>query len=262
MKDTAPIGLGIIAVAALFGIVAAGVAFVAFDFALAGAVFIGGIVAVIAAIVLLLGWREPNPLPGETSVTQAAAPQSTAPAPAETNTAAPVAAAPAAAAAPSASTAATVADAPKVKPSTPLAGQEELAAKKGDWRYEAADTGAKPAAPAAAAAAAPEPAPAAAVPAGEAAKPEFLSQARDGGPDDLKQIKGVGPKLEKTLHGMGIFHFDQISVWGPAEQAWIDDNLEGFKGRATRDNWVEQAKVLAAGGQTEFSKKVEKGSVY
>ena len=97
---------------------------------------------------------------------------------------------------------------------------------------------------------------------GEAQKPTFLSEARGGKPDDLKQIKGVGPKLEKTLHGMGIFHFDQIAGWGPAELAWMDDNLEGFKGRASRDDWVPQAKTLAAGGATEFSKKVDKGDVY
>lgn len=108
---------------------------------------------------------------------------------------------------------------------------------------------------------APEPAPVAETVESDGT-PEFLNEAREGGPDDLKQIKGVGPKLEKTLHGMGIFHFDQISTWGPKEQAWMDDNLEGFKGRATRDNWVEQAKVLAAGGETEFSKKVEDGDVY
>ena len=42
----------------------------------------------------------------------------------------------------------------------------------------------------------------------------------------------------------------------------MDDNLAGFKGRATRDNWVEQAKTLAAGGTTEFSSKVKKGNVY
>jgi predicted flap endonuclease-1-like 5' DNA nuclease len=106
------------------------------------------------------------------------------------------------------------------------------------------------------------PAPVADAPAAAASTPEFLKEAREGGPDDLKQIKGVGPKLEKTLHGMGIFHFDQIAEWGPSEQAWIDDNLAGFKGRATRDEWVPQAKTLAAGGTTAFSKKVDKGGVY
>jgi predicted flap endonuclease-1-like 5' DNA nuclease len=61
---------------------------------------------------------------------------------------------------------------------------------------------------------------------------------------------------------MGIYHFDQIGGWGPTELAWMDDNLAGFKGRASRDEWVPQAKTLAAGGTTEFSKKVDKGGVY
>ena len=77
-------------------------------------------------------------------------------------------------------------------------------------------------------------------------KPVFLAEAREGGPDDLKRIKGIGPKLELMLHGMGVFHFDQIAVWTEAELAWVDDNLEGFKGRASRDNWIPQAKAFAA----------------
>jgi len=61
---------------------------------------------------------------------------------------------------------------------------------------------------------------------------------------------------------MGFFHFDQVAAWPAQEVAWVDANLEGFKGRVSRDNWVEQAKLLAAGGETAFSKKVEKGGVY
>ncbi len=102
----------------------------------------------------------------------------------------------------------------------------------------------------------PKPTPVAKAPAAsDAGTPKFLSAAREGGPDDLKLIKGVGPKLEKTLHEMGLYHFDQIASWGPKEQAWMDGNLAGFKGRATRDEWVGQAKTLAAGGETAFSKK-------
>lgn len=76
-------------------------------------------------------------------------------------------------------------------------------------------------------------------------KPEGLSGPRSGGADDLKTIKGIGPKLEKMLHGMGFYHFDQIANWGSSELAWVDENLEGFKGRASRDNWISQAKKLA-----------------
>ncbi len=61
---------------------------------------------------------------------------------------------------------------------------------------------------------------------------------------------------------MGFYHFDQVAAWTEAEVAWVDDNLEGFKGRVTRDEWVSQAKLLAAGGETDFSKKVDEGDVY
>jgi NADH-quinone oxidoreductase subunit E len=78
-------------------------------------------------------------------------------------------------------------------------------------------------------------------------KPRTMSKPRKAGPDDLKLIKGVGPKLETTLNDMGFFHFDQIAKWGQDELAWVDENLEGFKGRASRDNWVDQAGRLARG---------------
>ena len=84
----------------------------------------------------------------------------------------------------------------------------------------------------------------------------------DGKPDNLKEIKGIGPKLEKLCNSMGFYHFDQIAGWTDQEVAWVNANLEGFKGRVSRDKWVDQAKILAAGGETEFSKRVEKGGVY
>ncbi|MBL4811941.1 MAG: hypothetical protein JKX69_06175 [Rhodobacteraceae bacterium] len=96
----------------------------------------------------------------------------------------------------------------------------------------------------------------------EQTKPELLTAAREGGADDLKQIKGVGPKMEGLLHDLGVFHFDQVASWQAGEVAWVDANLEGFKGRITRDTWVEQARLLATGAETEFSKRVSKGKVY
>jgi predicted flap endonuclease-1-like 5' DNA nuclease len=79
--------------------------------------------------------------------------------------------------------------------------------------------------------------------------------------DDLKRIKGIGPKLEAMLHTMDVRHFDQIAAWSPAEVAWMDANLEGFRGRVSRDDWVGQARVLAGGGDTDFSRRVERGDV-
>ena len=96
----------------------------------------------------------------------------------------------------------------------------------------------------------------------DAIRPEALSAARDWGADDLKMITGVGPKLEIMLNELGFYHFDQIAGWSAAEVAWVNDNLAGFKGRVSRDNWVEQARKLASGQETEFSKRVSDGDVY
>jgi NADH-quinone oxidoreductase subunit E len=82
-------------------------------------------------------------------------------------------------------------------------------------------------------------------------KPKTLKAARKSGADDLKRIKGVGPKLEKLLNSLGFFHFDQVASWSENEMAWVDQNLEGFKGRATRDNWVAQAKELMSSQETD-----------
>jgi predicted flap endonuclease-1-like 5' DNA nuclease len=91
-----------------------------------------------------------------------------------------------------------------------------------------------------------------------AGRPAGLSAPRDGGPDDLKLIKGIGPKIEALLNRHGYYHFDQLAGWSEAELAWVDANVEGFNGRASREDWVGQARLLAAGGSTEHSRRVEK----
>lgn len=93
-----------------------------------------------------------------------------------------------------------------------------------------------------------DPVPMAAAVAAMAVKPAMLAQARDNRPDDLTIIRGIGPKLEQVLQGMGVFHFDQIANWQASELVWMDANLAGFCGRASRDGWVVQAQVLARGG--------------
>ena len=166
----------------------------------------------------------------------------------------------------STSTAAAPAATP-VKSNTTLAGEEELASRKGEWKYEAPAKEKAPAKKAAAKKAPAKKAPAKKAAAPEAAtdagtKPATLDKPRAGGADDLKMIKGVGPKLEEMLHSLGFYHYDQVAAWKDAEVAWVDQNLKGFKGRATRDAWVEQAKLLAAGEETEFSKRASKDGTY
>ena len=95
----------------------------------------------------------------------------------------------------------------------------------------------------------------------EEAAPETLKEARGGKPDDLKLLKGVGPKLEQTLNELGFFHFDQIAKWTEAEVAWVDSRLK-FKGRIERDGWIAQAAQLASGEETEFAKKAKDDGRY
>ncbi|PWJ12474.1 NADH-quinone oxidoreductase subunit E [Jannaschia seohaensis] len=92
-------------------------------------------------------------------------------------------------------------------------------------------------------------------------KPETLSAPRESGADDLTRISGIGPKLAALCNRLGFYHFDQIAAWSAEEVAWVDQNLEGFKGRVTRDEWVKQAKILAEGGETEFSARHDRGEV-
>ena len=95
----------------------------------------------------------------------------------------------------------------------------------------------------------------------EGNRPELLSSSRDGNADDLKEISGIGLKIEEALNELGIFHFDQIASWTTDNAKWIDNYLV-FKGRVIREDWIGQAKLLAAGGSTEFSRKVKKGDKY
>jgi predicted flap endonuclease-1-like 5' DNA nuclease len=83
--------------------------------------------------------------------------------------------------------------------------------------------------------------------AAEAGKPAMLYGSRPDAVDDLKLIKGVGPKLEKELNGLGLYTFAQIATLTPENLAWVDDNLSSIKGRSLRDDWVGQAAALLEG---------------
>ncbi|MGL4609317.1 MAG: NADH-quinone oxidoreductase subunit J [Trueperaceae bacterium] len=67
--------------------------------------------------------------------------------------------------------------------------------------------------------------------------------------DDLKRIKGITPKLERLLHKNGIYTFSQIATMNESQVQALDGKLEEFKGRITRDNWIEQVKQLGEGQQ-------------
>ena len=79
-----------------------------------------------------------------------------------------------------------------------------------------------------------------------------------GPPDELTRMKGVGPKVVAMLNGMGVTRYDQIAAWTEADVARVDAQLGAFKGRIVRDQWVEQARLLAAGDTAGYEAKFGK----
>jgi predicted flap endonuclease-1-like 5' DNA nuclease len=73
--------------------------------------------------------------------------------------------------------------------------------------------------------------------------------------DDLKRIKGVGPKLEKLLNSLGVTSYSQIAAWDDDEIDRIDTQLGTFAGRIRRDDWPAQAAYLAAGDTAGFEQR-------
>jgi predicted flap endonuclease-1-like 5' DNA nuclease len=78
--------------------------------------------------------------------------------------------------------------------------------------------------------------------------------------DDLKRIRGIGVMIDKKLASLGVTTYEQVANWTAADIARISQILD-FKGRIERENWVEQARILGCGGQTEFSRRVDRGEV-
>ncbi len=64
--------------------------------------------------------------------------------------------------------------------------------------------------------------------------------------NDLKQIKGIGPKLERDLNALGYQRFEQIAKLTDAEVERIEAQIR-FKGRISREDWIGQAKLLLRG---------------
>ena len=79
-----------------------------------------------------------------------------------------------------------------------------------------------------------------------------------GPPDDLVQLKGIGPKLAALLNQRGIIRFDQIAKLTPAQVDDLDDALGAFRGRLARDRVVDQADYLAHGDIDGFEQRYGK----
>ena len=78
----------------------------------------------------------------------------------------------------------------------------------------------------------------------DARQPHALSDRPANGGDDLTEIEGIDPDVRDMLNKLGIWQFNQIASWDADEVAWIDANLSGHEDRATRSDWVGQARRL------------------
>jgi predicted flap endonuclease-1-like 5' DNA nuclease len=86
---------------------------------------------------------------------------------------------------------------------------------------------------------------------------EIGSAGRIAVPSDLKRIRGIGVLIEKKLHSLGVTSYQHVANWTASDIDRISQSLD-FKGRIERENWGEQARILAAGGQTEFSRRFDR----
>jgi predicted flap endonuclease-1-like 5' DNA nuclease len=220
-------------IAAAIGLVAFGALVVIGKFDLTPAAAMAAVVALVAGLILGMPWGAKAPSAPIPAADPVAAPAS---AVAEAMPASFVSAPPAVAPA-----------APKAAAAKPAAKAKAEAKPKAAPKTKAAAT-AKPAAKPKAAA---KPKPV------KPAGPERLSAPRKGKADDLKEIEGIGPAMEKLVNGMGFYHFDQIASWSDADVALVDSEMKTFKGRITRDKWVAQAKIIVAEGLEAFRERAK-----
>lgn len=76
-----------------------------------------------------------------------------------------------------------------------------------------------------------------------------------GPADNLLLIKGVGPGLVRLLNGLGVHRFDDIASWMPEDIEMINSHLGQYRGAIIRDEWIQQARLLALGDIDAFQQR-------
>ena len=76
--------------------------------------------------------------------------------------------------------------------------------------------------------------------------------------DDLERIKGIDPDTAAALRAHGVRRYTEIANWSNADVQRVDAAL-GLQGRITRENWIEQAQILARGGETAYTRERAQG---
>ena len=77
------------------------------------------------------------------------------------------------------------------------------------------------------------------------ADPSAAPVARAVDPEDLQQIRGIGPALARKLNALGIHRLQQLADLTEADADELDAQMK-FPGRIRRDQSIEQAQSLVA----------------
>lgn len=93
-------------------------------------------------------------------------------------------------------------------------------------------------------------------PTGSEQRPQSLPAARNGAPDDFSLIEGVSAIQQNSLYALGIYHYEQVAAWTPANIAWVDQYFR-LRGRITEEDWVGQAAALAREGPAAARRATE-----
>src|SRR5581483_5826166 len=71
-------------------------------------------------------------------------------------------------------------------------------------------------------------------------------------------IRRIDADTEGALYRLGVNRYEQIAAWLRPDVERIDKAL-GLSGRISRENWIEQAQVLAKGGETHYANRLARG---
>jgi predicted flap endonuclease-1-like 5' DNA nuclease len=238
-------------IGAAAGLVAFGALMVVGHFGFAPAAALGAVVALLVGLILGMPWGAGSAAPMDQKRSDAVPAAQPAATTVAESVAAPAAFVSTPVMTPAAAPKAKAAAKPKAEaPAAKVVSEKPKAAAK-----PKAATAPKMEAPAAKAVAAkPKAAP---KPKAKPAGPERLKGPRKGRADDLKEIEGIGPAMEKLVNGMGFYHFDQIASWSDADVAMVDAEMKTFKGRISRDKWVAQAKIIVTEGLEAFRERAK-----
>lgn len=84
-------------------------------------------------------------------------------------------------------------------------------------------------------------------------KPMVLSSSSHK--DNLKKIRGISEELEEELYKLGIYQFNQIANWNNKNSEWVE-NFLNLPNYVRKNQWIEQAKILRTGKETNYSQKL------